>query len=608
MFDRNTLIALAVVGVILLFLPKYYEWIAPPAPPPSEAVIDTVQTPSQPDVFAERPDLVETPATFDTKATSTDAIIADSEDPFVTAELNESLVVIETPLFDMTIGSNGLITRYELKEYTDMLGDGVKLHRRAAGRAPTVGFIDFDLGRQNAGTLTDMNFEPSTSRLFVPSGSDSVIFESGDPYGKYIRLVYVFDAKRYGFTISLATSGLTIPDNQEFNVRWMGGVPSTEPNPISDHTFDGAYAQMGDELEEIQLGSDEKEEFSATGTTHFVASRTKYFIAAIIPQVAGAGVDLTGSNAAPKDPQSPHIYNASLRQSWRQGGASGRWQVYWGPIRLENLRVYEVGLENTMNWGWAIIKPFSRLVLWMLTFMHGYIPNYGIVIILFSLIVKVTLWPLTRKSQISMKKMSALQPEIKALKEFHSKNPQAANKEMMALYKERGVNPAAGCIPILFQMPVLYGLFMVFRSTIEFRQAPFVGWISDLSQPDVIFNLGFTVPLYGSAVALLPIVMGISQFFMSKRTMTDPNQKAMIYIMPVFMTLIFNQFPSGLTLYYTLFNLLAIVEQRLIKIPDFTPAAKVVNGKDKKKSPPKTAPSAQPNEKKNGKKGKRGKK
>jgi YidC/Oxa1 family membrane protein insertase len=166
-----------------------------------------------------------------------------------------------------------------------------------------------------------------------------------------------------------------------------------------------------------------------------------------------------------------------------------------------------------------------------------------------------------------MKKMAALQPEIKALRDKHKSNPQAMNKAIMALYKEKGVNPAAGCIPLLLQMPLLYGLFIVFRSTIEFRQAPFLLWISDLSRPDYVLELPFAIPLYGAAVAILPLIMGVTQFVMSLRTVTDPNQKMMAYIMPIFMTLIFNQFPSGLTLYYTLYNIWALLEQRYIKLP-----------------------------------------
>ncbi|MBU0692305.1 membrane protein insertase YidC, partial [bacterium] len=539
MFDRNTIIALVVVGVILLLLKPYYEWISPPQPP-AETVVDTLRTETTPELTAETFHPVEQSEQAEILAEPEETVPTESPlkdgDPLRDGEYVEKLVEVETPLFNMTIGSNGMITDYELKDYTLVDGLPVRLTRNRSKLAGPIGYLDFNLGKHNFSSLQELRFDASTPRLFVPSGSDSIIFEAGDMNDEYVRLVYVIHAQRYGFDVGLQTSGLTATEDGEFNVKWMGGVPSTEPDPNSDHTFSGAFAQMGGELEEIQLGGDEKKEFAATGVTNYIAVRSKYFIAAIIPQEQGAGADLLGRNPEPKVPTSPHVYNASLRQPWPAMGAGGYWQVYWGPITVDNLKEYNVGLENTMNWGWAIIKPFSRFVLWALTMMHNYIPNYGIVIILFSIFVKIVLWPLTRKSQISMKKMSALQPEIKALKELHAKNPQAANQATMKLYKERGVNPAAGCIPILFQMPVLYGLFIVFRSTIEFRQAPFIGWITDLSLPDVIFDLGFSIPLYGSGVALLPIVMGVSQFFMSKKTMTDPNQKAMIYIMPVFMT------------------------------------------------------------------------
>ncbi len=340
---------------------------------------------------------------------------------------------------------------------------------------------------------------------------------------------------------------------------------------------------VGEELEEKKLGSDAKVDFSATGKTPFVATRSKYFIAAMIPASPAAGADMLGTTRNPKDAEAPHLYSATLRMPWEGPSIDSSVHVYWGPIKKENLEIFGVGLEETMNWGWTIVKPFSLSVLWLLRQFGKFIHNYGIVIIIFSVIVKVLLWPLTRKSQVAMKKMAALKPELEALKEKHAKNPQAMNSAMMALYKERGVNPAAGCIPMILQMPILYGLFIIFRSTIEFRQAPFFGWISDLSQPDVIFHLPFTIPMYGSGVGLLPIIMGISQFFMSKATLTDPNQKAMLYIMPVMMVLLFNNFPSGLSLYYTLFNVWAIVEQRLIKLPVDFPEAVVVEDKPKKK-------------------------
>ena len=131
------------------------------------------------------------------------------------------------------------------------------------------------------------------------------------------------------------------------------------------------------------------------------------------------------------------------------------------------------------------------------------------------------------------------------------------------LYKEHGINPLGGCLPMLLQLPLLGALFIVFRSTIQLRGASFIpGWIDDLSSADTIFTLPFSLPLYGDQFNLLPILMAVSMIFQSKMTMQDPKQKAMVYLMPIFMLLIFNKFPSGLNLYYTLFNVLTIIQQK----------------------------------------------
>jgi YidC/Oxa1 family membrane protein insertase len=350
-------------------------------------------------------------------------------------------------------------------------------------------------------------------------------------------------------------------------MKWLGGVPTTEPDTLHDLRYNQAYAYVGDVLEKVKLGGKERKDFQANGETHFAATRSKYFIAAVIPREAASGVEIHGRHPSARlDPKGQLLYNLALRKEWN-GSGQDRYTIYWGPIDYRKLRLANVGLEKTMDWGWSIIKPFSMAILLALQWLGGVIPNYGAVIIVFSILIKIVLWPLTRKSQISMKKMAVLQPEIHALRDKHKANPQAMNKAIMALYKEKGVNPASGCIPLLFQMPVLYGLFVIFQATIEFRQAPFILWITDLSRPDYVLDLPFAIPLYGASIAILPLIMGVTQFIMSLKTVTDPNQKMMAYIMPVFMTLIFNQFPSGLTLYYTLYNVWALLEQRFIKLP-----------------------------------------
>ena len=220
-----------------------------------------------------------------------------------------------------------------------------------------------------------------------------------------------------------------------------------------------------------------------------------------------------------------------------------------------------------MDFGWAFIRPISKGVLYALTRMHEHIPNYGFVLIVFSFLVKILVYPLTKKSYQSTSAMQKIQPQVNSLREKYKNNPQKLNQATMQLYKEKGVNPLGGCLPMLLQMPLLFALFIVFRTTIELRNEPFVFWIKDLSSPDVIFSLPFSIPIYGSNVAFLPILMVISTFIQQKMMsggVQQPQQKMMQYFMTGFFFLIFNTFPSGLNLYYTLFNVLTIAQQKLI--------------------------------------------
>ena len=199
--------------------------------------------------------------------------------------------------------------------------------------------------------------------------------------------------------------------------------------------------------------------------------------------------------------------------------------------------------------------------------MHLLGLNYGIILILFAFIIRLITGPLTKKSHQSTQKMQTIQPQLKKIQEKYKNDSQRLNREMMNLYKEKGVNPVGGCLPMIIQMPLLFSLFIVFRSTIEFRGAPFFGWISNLSQPDTIFNLPFNIPIYGDQVAFLPIVLGISMFMTQRLSMAtmDKSQRPMMYMMSAFFFLLFNSFPSGLNLYYTIYNFLSYQQQKSIK-------------------------------------------
>ena len=187
-----------------------------------------------------------------------------------------------------------------------------------------------------------------------------------DSSGRSVALTYIFEASKYGFVVRLQTKGLSVPETGEFRIRWIGGVPSTEPDLMRDVQYSGSYAMVGDALEKVTTGREHTKDFTATGQTRFVAARSKYFMAAVVPAQPAAGVEIHGTNARAAHKTSAPQYDLSLREPWR-AEASGQWIVYWGPIRYDNLKALNVGLEGTMNWGWAIIKPFSIGVLWALT-------------------------------------------------------------------------------------------------------------------------------------------------------------------------------------------------------------------------------------------------
>jgi YidC/Oxa1 family membrane protein insertase len=246
-----------------------------------------------------------------------------------------------------------------------------------------------------------------------------------------------------------------------------------------------------------------------------------------------------------------------------------------------------VGLENIVGLGWTwLIRPISEYVMLpLMSFLHYLIPNWGLVIVVFSIIIKIALHPLTRSSMRSMKKMQSLQPLMTEIKEKYKDDPQKMNQQVMNLYKEYGVNPAGGCLPVLLQFPILIALYNVFRATIELRQGSFVWWITDLSIPDRIFTLPFEIPFFGVRdVSGLALLMGITMFVQQKMTVKDPRQKAMVWMMPVMMTLLFNGFPSGLNLYYFVFNVLSIGQQVMINRQGDDEPPRKVEPKKKKSS------------------------
>ncbi len=336
-----------------------------------------------------------------------------------------------------------------------------------------------------------------------------------------------------------------------YQIRWMSGLSPTEKQLMDDLPYYEAYALQGGEI----LKTKDKDTGIREGTTKWVAVRTKYFLMALIPQEElGKAAELAGENI---EGSKWKYFNLNLfMPSSANFESIQHFKLYFGPMDYIIMKQYGVQLGKMMNFGMVIIRPFSIFFFHTLQFLYRLFHNYGWAIIVFSILIKIVLYPLTRKSFQSMKKMQELQPKMEALKEKYKNDPQRLNQETMKMYKQQGVNPLGGCLPMLLQMPVLFALFNLFRTTIMLRQAEFL-LIKDLSSPDAILPGGFN---------LLPILMGASMIVQQKLSSTqNSQQKAMAYLMPIFLTFIFFRLSAGLNLYYLMFNLLTIVQEVLVK-------------------------------------------
>jgi YidC/Oxa1 family membrane protein insertase len=354
-----------------------------------------------------------------------------------------------------------------------------------------------------------------------------------------------------------------MPDPMDWSsgyiLQWNSGLRGTELNIADELRYYEAFALQGDEL----LKTKEKGTGLREGQTDWMAIRTKYFMMAVQAEEGAKAASLEGIKTS--------VMHEGQSKNWKQFttqmvatslGSRQRtdhYTLYIGPIDYRRLKAGNAGLEKVMSFGWTIIKPFSIAFMYTLEFLYRVVGNYGWAIIIFSILIKAVLFPLTRKSYQSMRAMQELQPKIADLKKQkqYKDNPQALNQATMKLYKEHGVNPMGGCLPLLLQMPVLFALFNLFRTTIMLRQSSFL-LISDLSAPDAI------LPIAGG-INLLPILMGGTMLIQQKLATQNPQQKMMAYIMPIFLAVIFYRLSAGLNLYYLMFNILTIAQELLIK-------------------------------------------
>jgi YidC/Oxa1 family membrane protein insertase len=287
-------------------------------------------------------------------------------------------------------------------------------------------------------------------------------------------------------------------------------------------------------------------EVQRNGSVGWVALQDKYFLGVLIP---------TGASSAVIKKEGEKLFSAAVRYAASPNSTAASMALYAGPKEFDTLKSFNIGLEDTIDFGWfiygswGIVKAVAKPLFSVLRFINDYAHNYGVAIILLTVSIKLLFVPLQYKSYKSMKDMQLVQPKVAGLQAKYKDDRERLNKELIKLYRDHKVNPVGGCLPMVLQMPVFVALFNILYMTIDLRQAPFFLWISDLSAQD---------PYY-----VLPIIMGISMVIQQKimPTTMDPTQAKIMLLLPAFMTLLFLSFPAGLVLYWLTNNVITITQQ-----------------------------------------------
>ncbi len=475
-------------------------------------------------------------------------------------------IAIETPLYRAELTTTGgLLTRWALKTYTETVNgsDPVVLFPPVdlpPARSPlslTIPGIDQALLDQTVYRVEGGDAQLSKER---PSARLRFVADVAAPNGAgrpiHIEKELLFHDESYRVDLIVRVDGagssyqVTLGDSfgvHQGQAQWQ--------QAFIGHR--GAVSLINGELVlDKQPDKLPAEPVIHSGDVRWTALEGKYFIAALIPRMA------VGEAIVAKQGSFGVVAGLSLPPGQRHELA-----LYAGPKEYKRLTALQIGLEQTIDFGWfmfwslTLVQVIAKPLFLLLQFVHDYTHNYGVAIILITVLIKVLFIPLTHKSYVSMKAMQMLQPKMAELQKKYKDDKERFNKELFLLYKTHKVNPMGGCLPIFLQIPVFVAFFNILYTTIELRHAPFMLWIQDLSSQD---------PYY-----VLPVIMGATMFIQQKiqPTAMDPTQARMMLLLPIVFTFFFLTFPAGLVLYWLFQNLLTILQQYVTMKLQPAPAA-----------------------------------
>ena len=554
-YDKNSLIGFVLMAVILIVFNTFFFPEIPQEQAPVVAPTEVIITETQ---FTET--TVATPilnnSVINEELKTKYGVFASA------AKGTDEFQVIENDKLKITVANKGgRIISVILKEYQTF--DSLALD-----------LFDADSSRFNLQFTTGHNINTADLYFIAEQSSNTLSMKLKADDSHYVEYLYTltedylidFDIKFIGME-SLIPSGINY-----MNLEWQMKTPQTEKSKTNQDMYTGIQYQYSADNEGDYLSFTSTDEDKINARLNWVAFKQQFFSAIFI---AKDGFEKPTHLISTKSEGSKFIKDLAAKFELpyqHKIDEQLSFQFFFGPNHYKTLKAYDKGFEELVPLGWGIFGWVNQyIIINIFDFLSKYFSSYGIIILLLTLIIKIGLAPFTYKAFLSQAKMKVLKPEIDKINDkLKGKDPMKAQQETMGLYRKAGVNPMGGCLPMLFQFPILIAMFRFFPASIELRQESFL-WADDLSSYDSIYELGFNIPFYGDHISLFTLLMTISTLLYTRMnssmaTGQMAQMKWMMYLMPIMFLGFFNNYAAGLSYYYFLANMFTFTQQYFMKI------------------------------------------
>jgi YidC/Oxa1 family membrane protein insertase len=483
-------------------------------------------------------------------------------------EREASEITLENEVLSFVFSNKGgQITSVYLKGYINYLGEPLNL----VADNQSINFNFSTLDGRNLNTA-DLYFTPELTKV---NNEKVLTLKAALSENQWIALRYGLSPNDFMVDFSILSNGMEgiINQNKAQNLSWdLKALRNSRSVEYENRYTELTYGYEGEKVNELSIAGEDEEQVE---DVQWIGYKQHFFNSILIPANGIEKVDLSSESLVESEDKA-QLYTKNyhaLISLKSNGELAYSFQWYFGPSEYKTLAQYDLGIEKSINFGWGIFGWINKSIfIPLFGFLSSFLP-FGIAIIIMTIIVRLAMSPVTYKSYVSQIKMKVLKPEVDEITEKHKGDAVKRQQETMALYNKAGANPMSGCLPALLQLPVFYALFSFFPVAFALRQKSFL-WADDLSSYDSVYELPFSIPFYGDHISLFPILASVAIFFYTMMTMGQqqatqqpgmPNMKFVMYLMPLMMLFFFNNYASGLSLYYFVSNLLTIILMLVIK-------------------------------------------